>query len=62
MLLNPLPFSKAERVTNVMETWKGQRGGVAGGMFADLRRGNRSFERLGAVRYSSMNLAQGDEE
>ncbi len=61
VLLNPLPFAEAERVTNVMETWKGRRGNVAGGMFADLRRGQRSFDRLGAVRYSNMNLALGDE-
>ena len=61
VLLNPLPFAETERVVNVMETWKGRRGSVAGGMFADLRRGNRSFDRLGAVRYSSLNLAQGDE-
>ena len=61
VLLSPLPFAETERVTNVLETWKGRRGNVAGGMFADLRRGNRSFDRLGAVRYSNLNLAQGEE-
>ncbi len=61
VLLNPLPFAEAERVANVMETWKGRRGGVSAGMFADLRRGSRSFDRLAGVRYSNLNLAQGDE-
>ena len=42
VLLKPLPFAEAERVVNVMETWKGRRGSVPAGMLADLRRGNRA--------------------
>jgi predicted permease len=61
VLLDPLPFGQPERVAMVMEVWKGRRGNVAPGMFADLQRDNRSFDRLAASRYASMNLAVGDE-
>src|SRR5437870_790655 len=53
VLLRPLPFGHADRVVAVMETWRGRRGDVSAGNFADLRAANRSFERLAAVRYSS---------
>jgi putative ABC transport system permease protein len=61
VLLEPLPFADAERVVNVMEVWKGNRGSVSAGMLADLRRDSRSFDRLAAARYANMNLAVGDE-
>ena len=60
VLLRPLPFVHAERVVSVMETWRGRRGDVSGGNFADLRAASRSFDRLAAVRYSSLNLAESD--
>src|SRR5262245_23411423 len=60
VLLKPLPFDRADRVVAVTETWRGRRGGVSAGNFADLRAANRSFERLAAVRYSSLNLAEKD--
>jgi putative ABC transport system permease protein len=61
VLLRPLPFRDPSRVLSVMETWKGLRGDVSAGNFADLRLANRSFERLAAVRYSSFNLSHGEE-
>src|SRR5712691_5027259 len=61
VLLRPLPFGDPSRVLSVMETWKGLRGDVSGGNFADLRLANRTFERLAAVRYSSFNLSHGEE-
>ena len=61
VLLEPLPFADADRVVNVMEVWKGNRGSVSAGMLADLQRDSRSFDRLAAARYSNMNLAVGDE-
>ncbi len=61
VLLDPLPFSDAERVVNVMEVWQGRRGSVAGGMFQDLRTGGRSFDRLAAARYANLSLAQDDD-
>ena len=60
VVLRPLPFAHADRVVAVMETWRGRRGGVSAGNFADLRAANRSFERLAAVRYTSVNLAEDD--
>ena len=60
VLLEPLPFADADRVVNVMETWKGRRGNVAGGMFQDLRTRSRSFDRLAAVRYADMSFAEKD--
>jgi len=60
VLLRPLPFAHSERVVSVRETWRGRDGGVSAGNFADLRAANRSFERLAAVRYSSLNLAESD--
>ncbi|MFY9551622.1 MAG: ABC transporter permease, partial [Thermoanaerobaculia bacterium] len=60
VLLKPLPFDHAERVVAVMETWRGRRGGVSAGNFADLKAANRSFERLAAVRYATFNLAGND--
>ncbi len=61
VLLDPLPFGDADRIVAVMEVWKGQRGNVSGGMFADLRRDSKSFDLLAATRFSSMNLAVGDD-
>jgi predicted permease len=61
VLLDPLPFSNAERVVNVMEVWQGRRGSVAGGMFQDLRTDGRSFDRLAAARYANLSLAQDDD-
>ncbi len=61
VLLDPLPFGDADRIVSVMEVWKGQRGNVSGGMFADLRRDSKSFDLLAATRFSNMNLAVGDE-
>src|SRR5262245_6145179 len=60
VLLNPLPFANADRVVVVMETWKGRRGNVSAGNFADLKAASRSFERLAAVRYTTYNLAAND--
>src|SRR5689334_14548542 len=60
VVLRPLPFPHADRVVAVMETWRGRRGGISAGNFADLRAASRSFERLAAVRYASMNLAEND--
>ena len=61
VLLEPLPFGDPDRVVMVMETWRGHRGNVAAGMFADLQRDGRSFDRLAASRFANMNLAVGDE-
>ncbi len=61
VLLDPLPFGDADRIVAVMEVWKGQRGNVSGGMFADLRRDSKSFDLLAATRFSNMNLAVGDD-
>jgi putative ABC transport system permease protein len=60
VLLAPLPFGHADRVVAVMETWRNRRGGVSAGNFADLRAVSRSFDRLAAVRYSDLNLAEND--
>ncbi|MEX1245554.1 MAG: ABC transporter permease [Thermoanaerobaculia bacterium] len=60
VLLRPLPFGHADRVVAVMETWRDRRGDVSAGNFADLRAASRSFDRLAAVRYSSLNLAEND--
>jgi putative ABC transport system permease protein len=60
VLLRPLPFRNAERVVAVMETWRDRRGGVSAGNFGDLRASNRSFERLAAVRYTSINMSEDD--
>src|SRR5262245_47101692 len=57
VLLDPLPFAHADRVVFVSETWRGKRGGVSGGNFADLEAANRSFDRLAAVRYVTFSLA-----
>jgi predicted permease len=61
VLLDPLPFGDPRRVVLVMEQWKGRRGNVAGGMFADLQRDSKSFDHLAASRYANMNLAVGDD-
>ena len=61
VLLDPLPFGDPGRVVMVMEVWKGNRGNVAPGMFSDLQRDNKSFDRLAASRYANMNFAVGDE-
>ncbi len=58
VLLNPLPFAHADRVVAVMETWRGRRGGVSAGNFADLKAASRSFDKLAAVRYATFNLAE----
>src|SRR4029077_20268954 len=60
VLLDPLPFAESGRVVSVMEKWQGQRGDVSAGMFTDLQRSQRSFDRLAAVRYSNLNLALGE--
>jgi putative ABC transport system permease protein len=60
VLLDPLPFADANRVVGVMEQWRGRSGNVSAGMFADLKRSQRSFDRLAAVRYSNLNLALGE--
>ena len=61
VLLRPLPFGEPGRVMLVSESWRGLRGDVSAGNFADLRRANRSFERLAAARYSSFNVSQGEQ-
>src|SRR5262245_49056673 len=61
VLLDPLPFGDASRIVAVMETWRGNRGNVAGGMFADLQRDSKSFDRLAATRFANMNLAVEDD-
>ena len=61
VLLDPMPFGDPQRIVAVMEVWKGQRGNVAAGMFADLQRDSKSFDRLAAARFANMNLAVGDD-
>ena len=61
VLLDPLPFGDPSRVVMVMEVWKGRRGNVAPGMFSDLQRDGKSFDRLAASRYASMNFAAGED-
>jgi putative ABC transport system permease protein len=60
VVLRPLPFPHADRVVAVAETWRGRSGGVSAGNFRDLRAASRSFDRLAAVRYTSVNLAERD--
>jgi len=59
VLLKPLPFPEPERLVRIWESrieqgW--ERASVAPGNFWDLREMNRTFEDLGAYRFSSANL------
>jgi len=59
VLLKPLPFQEPDRLVGIWESrleqgW--ERASVAPGNFWDLREMNRSFEDLGAYRFSSANL------
>ncbi|MGD8277374.1 MAG: permease prefix domain 1-containing protein, partial [Gemmatimonadota bacterium] len=63
VLLRPLPFPEPERLVQVWESrvdrgW--DRASVAPGNYWDLRDMNRVFEDLGAYRFSSANLMDGD--
>jgi len=59
VLLKPLPFQEPERIVRIWESrleqgW--ERASVAPGNFWDFREMNRTFEDLGAYRFSSANL------
>jgi len=59
VLLKPLPFNEPDRIVRIWESRVEQgwdRASVAPGNFWDLREMNRSFEDLGAYRFSSANL------
>ena len=59
VLLKPLPFQDPERIVGIWESRVAQgwdRTSVAPGNFWDLRELNRTFDELGAYRFSSANL------
>jgi len=64
VLLRPLPFPEPDKIVQVWESrleqgW--QRASVSPANFWDLREMNRSFEDLGAYRFSSANLTGVDQ-
>ncbi|HEX8691760.1 MAG TPA: ABC transporter permease [Longimicrobium sp.] len=59
VVLRPPPYPAPERLVRVHETWRGSDGKVAPGLFADLRRGTRSFAALAAYDGAGFNLAGG---
>jgi len=63
VLLKPLPFQEPDRLVRIWESrleqgW--ERSSVAPGNFPDLREMNRTFDELGAYRWSSANLTRAD--
>ncbi len=59
VLLRPLPFQEPDRIVRIWESRLDQgweRASVAPGNFWDFREMNRTFEDLGAYRFSSANL------
>lgn len=61
VLLRPFPFGDPDRVMLVSETWQGEPSAISAGNFVDYREQATAFEHLAARRYSSFNLAEGDE-
>ena len=61
VLLRPLPFQDADRIVQLVETWREfDRGAVSAGHFTDWSRQARSFETLAIWQPRTMNLTDGD--
>ncbi|AHG87967.1 permease [Gemmatirosa kalamazoonensis] len=64
VLLRPLPYVAADRMTVVTETQGGSRTGAGPGQYTEWVRRNRAFEALSAQTWTSFNLSgpEGDAE
>jgi putative ABC transport system permease protein len=61
VLLGPLPFPDDDRLAIIGPEWHGSVGSVAPADFLDLRRDNRAFTGMTAVRNLSVDLLEGDQ-
>ena len=61
VLLRPLPLPDDERLVIVGPEWRGSIGSVAPADFLDLRRQNRVFSGMTAVRNVSLDLREGEQ-
>jgi putative ABC transport system permease protein len=63
VLLRPLPFADADRLTSINERWRGEHMQSAVGQYVDWQQQNRSFEEIGATHGGSVVLTgRGDPE
>ena len=59
VLLRPLPYDSADRMTVVTETEHGEESSVGPGQFTEWVKRNRTFEALGAHNWATFNLGDG---
>ncbi len=59
VVLRPLPFPNAERMTMTFTAWKEGLGGLAVGNYAYIRERSTTLDEVAGVQYSSFNLSEG---
>ncbi len=60
VVLRPLPVPQPDRLAFVLTEWQGRPTSVSVGNYIGLVAGQRVFENVGAMQYSSFNLSEGE--